>query len=324
MQYQKCSLDLYVDFLIGSQQQYSGLELSRVSPEPMAHDSVSRWLSEEILTPKLLWQESQYMIDRNTGYLVIDDSVLDKPYSREIPLVKAQYSGKHHRVVKGIDIVNLIWTDGEKIIPIDYRVYDPTRDGKTKNDHAQEMLNQAKKRSLQPQYVLMDAWFTSIGNLKAIEHHGWKWIGELKSNRLVSLVKGAYVNVEHLDWTTKHVHKVWLKAYGFIVVSKLVAPNGDIAYIATNDLSLTDHETIKNHFANRWTIETFHRGIKQCCGIEKCYSTLERSQRNHILCAFLAFLKLEWERIQNAISWYEQKWSIPRRAVTGYLAGANA
>ena len=96
MQYQKCSLDLYVDFLIGSQKQYSGLELSRVSPEPMAHDSVSRWLSQSKLTPKLLWQESQHLIDQASGYLSIDDSVLNKPYAQEIPLVKAQYSGKHH------------------------------------------------------------------------------------------------------------------------------------------------------------------------------------------------------------------------------------
>jgi putative transposase len=321
MQYRKCNIDIYVNFLIGSQKQYSALELAKVSPDPMAHDSVSRWLSQEKLTPKVLWTESQYLIKKEGGSLVIDDSVLDKPYSREIPLVKKQYSGKHHRPVKGIDIVNVLWTDGEKMIPIDYRVYDPTRDGKTKNDHAREMLGMAKKRELKPQYVLMDAWFTSIGNLKAIEAHGWKWIGEIKCNRQVSVKKGEYVRVENLDWASKQVHRVWLKAYGFIVVSKIVAPNGDIAYIATNDLSLEDAETIKNHFAHRWTIETFHRGIKQCCGIERCYSTLERSQRNHILCAFLAFLKLEWERIQNAISWYEQKWNITRSAVTAYLAG---
>jgi len=29
MQHQKCSLDLYVDFLIASQKQYAGLELSK-------------------------------------------------------------------------------------------------------------------------------------------------------------------------------------------------------------------------------------------------------------------------------------------------------
>ena len=324
MRYRKCNIDLYVNFLIGSQKQYSALEFSKVSPDPMVHDAVSRWLSQEKLTPKVLWAESQHLIDRNSGYLSIDDSVLDKPYARAMPLVKKQYSGKHPRPVKGIDIVNAVWTDGEKIIPIDYRIYDPAHDGKTKNEHAREMLGMAKKRELKPLYVLIDAWFTSIGNLKAIDGYDWKWIGEIKCNRLVSVKKGEYVHVENLDWTSKQVPRVWLKAYGFIVVSKLVAPNGDIAYIATNDLSLQEREASTNHFANRWTIETFHRGLKQCCGVERCYSTLEHSQRNHILCAFLAFLKLEWERIQNSISWYEQKWSIPRMAVTAYLSRANA
>jgi len=125
-----------------------------------------------------------------------------------------------------------------------------------------------------------------------------------------------------LDWPDTLVRKVWLKAYGFVLVSKIVASNGDIAYLAPNDLSLETAETIKTHFANRWTIETFHRGIKQCAGIEKYYPTIERSQGNYILYAFLAFLTLEWERIQNAVSWYEQKWSIPRLAVKAHFSGS--
>lgn len=323
MQYQKCSLELYTQFLYSSQRQFSGAELARVAPIPMARDAVSRWLRKSVLTPKLLWKESQPLVDRRRGYLVIDDTVLDKPYARQIPLVKAQYSGKHHGVVRGIDLVNLLWTDGERVVPVDYRVYDPTTDGHTKNDHAVEMLGIAKKRLFEPQYVLMDAWFTSIGNLKKIDRQHWKWIGALKSNRSVSPVKGRYVRVSDLDWSHKRLWKVWLKAYGFVLVSKIVAPNGDIAYIATNDVSLEDPETLKTHYGLRWTIETFHRGLKQCTGIERCHSTIERSQRNHLLAAFLAFLRLEWERIERAISWYEQKWAIPRMAVTAYL-GANA
>lgn len=326
MQYQKCSLDLYVDFLVASQKHYSGSELSKVSPESMAHDSVNRWLSKEKLTPKILWQESQYLIDKESGYLVLDDSMLDKPYAQKIPLVKKQYSGKHHGVVNGINSVNLLWTDGgdnPKLIPVDYRIYDPTRDGKTKNDHGRDMLKQAEKRGISPDYVLIDSWYTSIGNLKMLDSHGWQWIGEIKHNRLVNQQQGDYVHVSDLDWTAKPVHKVWLKAYGFVLVSKIVSPNGDIAYLATNDLSLDDQETIKARYDYRWTIETFHRGLKQCTGIERCYSRIERSQRNHILCAFLAFLKLEWERIQNTVSWYEQKWAITRPAVTAYL-GSNA
>lgn len=324
MQHQKskCSLDLYVDFLIASQKQYSGLELSKASPMEMEHDCVNRWLSRNKLTPKIVWQTAAPLVDPKKGYLVIDDSVLDKPYSKKIPMVKKQYSGKHHGLVKGIDLVNMLWTDGDKMIPVDYRAYDMTRDGKTKNDHACEMLDYAEKRGFSPEYVLMDSWYSSIDNLKNVHRKNWKFIAALKSNRLVSLVQGTYLHVSELDWTSKQVHKVWLKAFGWVLVSKIVFVNGDITYVATNDLSLVNPETIRSHNDHRWKIETFHRGIKQCCGIERCYSTLERSQRNHILCAFLAFLKLEVERIQNGISWYEQKWSISRAATTNYLASA--
>ena len=75
MQDQKCSVDLYVDFLIASQKQYSGVELSRVSPRPMAHDAVSRWLSTEKLTPKTVWENSQHLVEPTKGYLIIDDTV---------------------------------------------------------------------------------------------------------------------------------------------------------------------------------------------------------------------------------------------------------
>ena len=285
MQKQKCALDLYVNFLTASQKQFSGVELSKVAPEPMAHDSVSRWLSTTKLTPKLLWQQSQALVNKLTGYLIVDDSVLDKPYSQKMALVKKQYSGKHHGLVSGIGLVTLLWTDGERLIPVDYRVYDPSRDGKSKNDHAREMLLEAAKRGFRPIYVLMDSWYTSIDNFKTLGKLGWKWIGQLKANRLVSVRQGEYVAVSDLDWTETPVRKVWLKEYGFILVSKMVATNGDIAYLATNDMSLLEKETLKTQFDYRWTIEAYHRGIKQCTGIERCSAVKERSQRNHILCS---------------------------------------
>ena len=88
MQPKKCSLELYVDFLIASQHQYSGVELSKVAPREMAHDAVSRWLTDMELSPKILWQKAAPLVSRKTGYLILDDSVLDKPYATAIPLVK--------------------------------------------------------------------------------------------------------------------------------------------------------------------------------------------------------------------------------------------
>lgn len=63
-------------------------------------------------------------------------------------------------MVTGIDIVPLLGTDGEKMIPVDYRVHDPAHDGKTKNEHARDMLDTAEKRGFKPRYVLFDIWYS--------------------------------------------------------------------------------------------------------------------------------------------------------------------
>lgn len=121
----------------------------------------------------------------------------------------------------------------------------------------------------------------------------------------------------------KQVKRVWLKEFGFVLVCKTVARNGDESYLATSDLSLTDYEEFTGHFDNRWKIEEFHRGLKQTTGIEKCHAFTVQPQQTHIFAAFTAFFKLERTRIKEDVSWYEQKLSITRIAITNYLNYAN-
>jgi hypothetical protein len=57
MQYQKCSLPLYTSFLIGNQNRYSGVELSKVfSTKDIGHDAVTRWLARTAYQPADLWK----------------------------------------------------------------------------------------------------------------------------------------------------------------------------------------------------------------------------------------------------------------------------
>ena len=58
------------------------------------------------------------------GVLVLDDTTLDKPYAKRMELVSRHWSGKHKRVVWGINLLTLLWTDGNALIPCDFRVYD--------------------------------------------------------------------------------------------------------------------------------------------------------------------------------------------------------
>lgn len=308
MSQSKCSLELYTKFLIANQNKYSGVELSKTSGRGLSHDSVSRWLESEDFDPKNLWSHVEKMVEKGSGYLIVDDSVLDKRFSRNNELVGRHWSGNEHRLICGIDLVNLLWAKDEECIPCDYRIYQSEeKKTKTKNEHFKDMLTVAKKRGFKPRYVLGDCWYGSVENMKFIERQDWKFIFGVKENRQVSITKNIYVSISNLDWSKTLVQKVWLKEFGYVMVAKIVFKNEDVRYIVTNDLSLTDFDTLREHSDHRWNIETFHRGIKQTTGIEKCYSILERSQRNHIFASFVAFVKLEYTRLHDGISWYEQK-----------------
>lgn len=322
MQRQKCSLNLYSAFLLANQNRYSGLELSKTVTD-MAHDSVSRWLSRFDSKPQELWNQVKNLVRHKQGYLVIDDTTLDKRYSQDNELAKKQYSGAVHGLVNGINLVNLLWTDLERCAPVDYRIYQKETDGKTKNDLFVDLLKRALRRGFSPRYILFDSWYSSLENLKFIRSKGLKFICNLKSNRIISCNR-VPMPISGLKLTNKQVRKVWLKGFGHILVCRVVALNGDSTYLATNDLSLSVYKTFTSHFQQRWNIEEFHRGIKQTTGIEKCYSTKSQSRKTHIFAAFVAFVRLEAVRISQSISWYEQKACITRFAVANYLNYANA
>ncbi|MBI3335425.1 MAG: transposase [Candidatus Portnoybacteria bacterium] len=314
----KCDEYLYVQFLIAAQNNFTCTELSKVSPEAMAHDAPTRLLNQEKLTPTLLWKNVKAHVRVKEGYLIADDSVIDKPHSNDMDLVHWQYSGTRHQIVKGIGLETLLWTGIEgQHIPIDYRVYDKDTDGKTKNQHFQDMIRSTLYRGFSPEYILMDTWYTSLENLKLIDKVNWKWIAPLRKNRIVSATPHHHQHLEELSIPDEGgiVH---LKAYGFIKVFKTVSKDGDVEYYATNDINLSKHD-VERIYTKRWKIEEYHRGLKQQTGIAKCQARKARFQRNHIWCSLNALVVLELYRIKTNISWQEAKLSIVREAVHQYL-----
>jgi hypothetical protein len=264
-----------------------------------------------------LWREAQPQVILDEGVLVLDDSVLDKPYARHIDLVRRHWSGKHHRVVQGIDLVSLLWTDGDRHIPCDYRIYHNATEA-TKNDHGRAMLQAAHARGFRPRCVVFDGWYSSLDNLKLLRTLGWTWLTRLKSNRLVNKDRQGTRPLSRTEIAATGT-EVWLPGYGLVRVFKIVAPDGDIAYWASSDLTMTDL-TRRQYAEYSWAIENYHRGIKQCTEVEGCQARSAQAQRNHIGLALRAFLRLEFYGFTQGVSWLEAKTAIVREAVRHYLA----
>ncbi|CDH45193.1 hypothetical protein BN874_2140017 [Candidatus Contendobacter odensis Run_B_J11] len=77
----------------------------------ISHDSVNRFLLREDDTPHDLFNEIRPDLHLKGGTVSVDDSVLDKPYHHLTAFVGHFWSGKHHGVVKGINLITLYYTD---------------------------------------------------------------------------------------------------------------------------------------------------------------------------------------------------------------------
>jgi hypothetical protein len=318
----KIAAEDYIQFLVASPGAVSGTEAARVHPSSglVAHDSFTRLLHRLEPDAAALWQEAQALIEPVGGVLVLDDTTLDKPYARHMALVTRHWSGKHHAVVQGINLLTLLWSDGTRLVPLDYRLYDKATDQLTKNDHFRALLRAAHQRGLAPRCVLFDSWYASLQNLKHVRALGWRWLTRLKSNRQVRRVDGPLQAVASLDIPAQGL-PVWLKGYGPIRVFRLAAPDGGTdgaPHWASSEAELSEAERALLA-ALAWGIEHYHRGLKQCCGIEKAQVRAATAQRNHITCALRAFLRLERQRWLSACSWYETKKQLLRQAIRTYL-----
>lgn len=308
-----CDLEMYVRYLLSEPQRTSCTGLSEIL-EDVSHDSINRFLLREKYTPQDLQKDISNKVDYYGGTLSVDDMVIDKPYtdSTKSHLIGYFYSGKHHRVVKGVNLVTLYYTDRHDVcVPINFRIVDPS-ENKTKNEYFREMLQEVLSWGFTPLFVTGDSWYSSIENLKFIRKCGPGILFGIDSNRIISVEKGNYCQVQSLtDWDDSG-KIVYLKGFGMVRVFKQKCKDSFRYYaVALPEIKMLDdfdQGDFKRVHGAHWNIERFHRATKQLCSIEKFQVRNAISVKNHIFCSIVGFIKLELARTNSAISnWYQLK-----------------
>ena len=308
----------YCQFLLVSQTNYT-LTYYAEHSQGFSHDAVKRYLEEEKLTARMVWESVRGQVVRSErGYLAFDDTVLDHNSSFKIELVRRQYSGNAHDVIKGIGVVNCVYINPEldQFWIIDYRIYDPDGDGKTKLDHVREMLNKAlSDKQLPFRGVLMDRWYAERKLMLHIERLNKVYYCPLKDNRQVddSPEQSGYQRLDSLQWTERegqHGKTLHIKDFPKghqVKLFRLVLSTKRTDYIATNDRTQDSAHDTQDVCALRWKIEQFHRETKQLTGIEGCQCRLARIQRNPIACAILVWVRLKQVAHDTASTLYQLK-----------------
>jgi len=320
----------YCQFLLSSPFNYTQTYFAE-HVEGLSHDRINRLLRQLDIQPENLWESVQETIVFDpAGYLAFDDTVLDKRHSFKIECVKSQWSGNEHKTIKGIGVVTCVYVNPKlnQFWAIDYRLFNPDVDGKSKLDHVKEMLDEAiGSKQLPFKTVLMDTWYADRQLMLHIAALGKIYYTSVKVNRLIAEHQGqyAYQRVDTLVWADEELqqgkrvvlndfpneHKVQL----FRVP---VLPNRT-DFVVTNDVSQNDAKAVRNECKIRWKIEEFHREIKQLTGIESCQCRKEKIQRNHIGCAMLVWAKLKNLAYQTKRNVYELWKSQYDQLVTGLL-----
>lgn len=308
----------YCQFLLSSQTNYT-LTYFAEHTDQFSHDAVNRYLRGDKLTARVVWENVRdQVVVSNAAYLVFDDTVIDKNSSFHIDLVRKQYSGNAHGIIKGIGVVTCVYInpDLDQFWVIDYRIYAPDGDGKSKLDHVREMLDRAiGDKGLPLRAVLLDSWYAERKLMLHIQQLDLVYYCPLKRNRLVDESDGQlpYQRIDELTWsetdtqTGKLMHiKSFPKGHR-VRLFRLVLSTERTDYVVTNDKAqLTTHDT-QQVCAVRWKIEQLHREAKQLTGLEGCQCRNARIQRNHIGCAFLVWIRLKAVAHQTKRTMYQVK-----------------
>jgi hypothetical protein len=181
----------------------------------------------------------------------------------------------------------------------------------------QKMLTVAQNNRVLYGYVLADNWFSSADNMKFIKKDLQKeFVFALKSNRLVALsledkLEGKFVPIDSLPLNEATLFAVYIKGLDFSVsLLKQVFINKDDSegkiYLACSDSS-TDYSQITTIYQKRWSVEEFHKSLKQNASLEKSPTHVKKTQKNHFFASIYAFVKLEQLKIINSMNHFAIK-----------------
>jgi hypothetical protein len=295
-----------------AEQKYSGCNRLSEILGNVSHDSINRFLVRENYSPFDLFEEVKNHIDLIGGTLSNDDTVIEKPYSNTIKseLIGYYWSGKEHRIIKGINLITLYYTDKNGTsLPINYRIYNK-KDNKTKNDYFREMVTEVIEWGVKATYVTGDTWYSSKENLKFLKNQKLSFFMGIAKNIQVSITSGNYIDVSNLTIPDDGL-LVYLKEFGQVKVFRKIFKNGIERYYIIfllepeDTKKLTRIDFIDLH-STHWGIECYHRAIKQLCGIKRFLVRRTEAILTHFFCSIRAFTQLELMRAQQVIeSWYE-------------------
>jgi hypothetical protein len=263
--------------------------------ETASHDRLTRMLQGDWSGQTLLEVAFRSLFVWTQGYLMIDDTMIPKPFVTAIEGLAWVFSSQERQPVYGLSLVLLVWTNGTVRIPLGLRMW--RKGGPSKHELALELLSYARNRlRCRPEYVLFDAWYPSKALLKRLRDSGWYFVCRLNKHRRFN---GHAVRYHRR-------HPYWAECGRLSGGLKVLVVRYGKKYYATNRLTLSAAE-VRRRYRVRAQIEEVIRVCKDQLGLTGCQARPDRAQRHHLARCLVAFCVLERERHDRQLSIYKLK-----------------
>jgi len=301
---------LYVTGLILLEKSQTAVRIATVLPG-RAHDALNRllrvlpWSPHQLILGLIRWVQRQ----AGTGYLCLDDVVVEKPFAKVLPWTGWTYSHSKRQHVFGFHIVLCFWCTPRLRIPVGFRLWRPKREGmtpyRTKLELAQALIANVLRAGLTFEYLTFDLWYNARSFTKWLDDKEIIWVSTLRSNALITYHGRTQPVAEWAQQLPRHriagrtwawIGTVHLPRYG--TVRLVVATNGQggLDYIVSNDLHRRG-KMLLHRKRNRWDIETCFRDTKQLAGLGACQCRVPQAMERHVALVLLAFVVLQQLRL---------------------------
>jgi len=278
------------------------LAMAQASQGQHSHDTFTRMLNAGWSGQTLLERAVRTLFTLVGGYLLLDDTVLDKSYGRYFGQAMWCYCSKRKKVVFGIPVVMLVWRYKDAYVPIAYRVYQ--KGGSSKLTLALELLSYARNSlKLKPEFVIFDSYYSSKKLTHRLRDYGWYFICQLRKNR-------KFGGKKLQDY---HKQPYWHDTGRLSGGLKVLVVKHGYKYFCTNRLSLLA-ATVRTVYKQRQGIEEVFKFLKSKLGVECCQVGYSRqkwnmhkkpkseAQEHHLALCLVAYVILERERINRGIT----------------------
>lgn len=266
----------------------------------IAHDQLYRLLYNDFPYSRRLWEWFAVQLVGQKGYLILDDTTWQR-WTKKAEAVSFVWDSRVGKIVFGMSVVLLIWTDGKRKVPLGIRVWQ--KGGKSKVVLAQELLRQAHVRGLSPDFVLFDSWYSSKSILHLLDDMKWKYICRAKRNRLF---EGVKVGKRFRHRFGREIGKLRGVSHQILLVK-----DGQ-KFLMTNKIDFTS-ASIKRTYQNRQQVEETFRLLKQEFGWGKCRARSVQAQTAHLHLGLYALCLVQMKAKEETV--YRFKQNLFREAI---------